>query len=105
TLQLCKPVHFAQWGIQVTTPSVTDSLATVKVLATVENHGDQPVQAMVEFTVCDAGGSTCTAPARRELTLRPGANEVEQIIEIDHPLRWDVESPHLYTLCTKVEQA
>ena len=57
TLQLCKPVHFAQWGVHVTTPTVTDSLATANVLATVENHSDQPVQATVEFTVCDASRS------------------------------------------------
>ena len=105
TLHLCKPVHFAEWGIQVTTPKVTDELATVKVLATIENHGDRPVPATIEISACDPGGNTCTSPIRRTITLHSGPNSVEQNIDIDHPNRWDVDSPNLYAVSTKIEQA
>ena len=104
TLQLCKPVHFAEWGIQVTTPKVTDELATVKVLATIENHGDQPVPAIIEISACDPDGNACTSPIKRTITLHSGPNSVEQNIDIDHPNRWDVDSPNLYAVSTKIEQ-
>jgi beta-galactosidase len=102
TLQTRQPLHFAHWGIYVTTPEVSKETATVQVRATIENHRKTAVEAEVEFALKPAGNRL--SPATRRLSLRPGPNEIEQTIQVKDPQLWDTTSPNQYALRATLRQ-
>ena len=105
TLQTRKPIHISHWGVFITTPKVTDDLATIQIRATIENHRDTAVDAAVEFALKAPDGEiTSVVPAKQQLTLHPGSNYVEHTIQVASPRLWDVTRPNLYTLRTTVRQ-
>lgn len=101
TMQLERPVHLAQWGVFVTTPDVTDAAATVAVDATIENHGQSPANAAVEFAVLDPSGKE-QAKRTFELSVDPGDKRLEHRFTVEKPVRWDIGAGHLYTLRTTI---
>lgn len=97
-LEKTGPVHLDQWPTFITTPTITDKNATVKVQTTVVNSG----KTEKEITVQQYIGNTTTKPAT--ITLEPGTTgTVEQELNIADPIRWSCENPHLYTLKTVVQ--
>ena len=96
TAQIRKPIHFAHWGTSVTTPSISDEEATVKVRTTVENHTNEANKVGVVFRVRAPDG-TLVGNTSEYLTISPsGWTELEKTISVPHPQRWDIESPRLY---------
>ena len=98
-----EPVHLAQWGTYVTTPTVTAAEATVRVETTVENHSAAAIEPVVEITLLDPekgreiakAGLSFSVPANGS---QPGVAE----IKFGNPQLWDVETPRLYTAVTRV---
>jgi hypothetical protein len=100
-MELRGPVHVAQWGVYVTTPEVGDDESTVAVEATIENHGEDATDAEVEFVVLDPGGKEA-AERTFEVSVPAGEKQIGHSFTLDHPLKWDVDDPNLYTLRTIV---
>jgi beta-galactosidase len=97
TMTLCRPVHVAHWGIRVTTTDVSDTSATAHVRSTIENHDDAAAPIRVETVLRNPSGrmiargvTTGTAPAA-------GSCDLEQLLAVAEPQRWDIDSPKLYT--------
>jgi len=102
TLTLCNPVHIAHWGTYVTTPKVTDDSATVRVRSTVENHLDNNANATLDVTILNPQGIPA-AMSRYPLDLPAGdSTELERLLIVPKPQRWDIETPNLYTVQTTV---
>ncbi len=99
TMTICNPVHVAHWGTVVTTPSVGNTSAVVRVRSTIENHSDAQAQAVVELAVLDPVGNPVTTGVKETPIAIPagGASEFDQSITLANPQRWDVASPKLYT--------
>ncbi len=100
-----EPVHVAQWGTYVTTPQVTAESATIRVETTLENHTTAGVEPEVETTVLDPKGKevtrlrvSCAVPANGS---QPGV----ATITIGKPQLWDLITPRLYTVVTRVRVA
>ncbi|WP_197526960.1 glycoside hydrolase family 2 TIM barrel-domain containing protein [Pirellulimonas nuda] len=95
-------VHVPQWGVSVTTPSVTDDLAAVAVATRVANHRDKAIDLIVRQTVLDPDGKPA---ATHDLPLRIGAGQTEtarQRLAVATPARWDIDEPNLYTVVTEL---
>jgi beta-galactosidase len=98
TMTICKPVHVAHWGTYVTTPSVGDSSATVRVRSTIENHLDTEAQAVVGVAVFDPAGHAVATGLQESRIAIPagGASDFDQSFTLQNPQRWDIASPKLY---------
>lgn len=95
-------VHVPQWGVAVTTPSVTDEMASVAIEVDVVNTTGEEAKVHVRQAIVDAAGATL-AEHRQHLTVAAGETEsVRQLLALDSPRRWDIEDPHLYRLLTEV---
>lgn len=95
-------VHVPQWGVEITTPSVTDRVASVAVTTHVENTSAAEADLSVRQTVVGPKGEP-VATAELPLKVAPAsADAAKQRLAIAEPLRWDTESPHLYTLRTEL---
>jgi len=97
-----EPVHVAQWGTYVTTPSVTPSSAIVRIVTQIENDGTTQANTVLKTTVLDSKGVAVGA-ASSTLAAAPGLTQtLEQTINLHNPSLWSVDSPYLYTAFSTV---
>lgn len=88
-LTATNPLHIARWGVHV----VTDVGGTVDVELTVSGDADGQHQPMFRHTLLAPDGRTVAVTSAKSL---------RQKLRVKHPLRWSVDSPHLYTLRSEV---
>ena len=55
-LQVTNPIHVKMWGTYVTTPEITESQATVKIVTTIENSMELPTTVIVQQRLLDGDG-------------------------------------------------
>ncbi len=88
-------VSFEQWGTFITTPVISDELATVNIKSAVN---DKHVRVVTEITDADrkivATGSSDTL----------AGNQIEQNLSVANPKLWSPDSPYLYTAHLKLYQ-
>lgn len=97
-------VHVPLWGVAITTPSVTNQMASVAVSTDVKNSRAKDVTLTVRQTVLSPSGDKV---ATNDAPLKIGgeADEtVQQRLAVASPQRWDVNSPALYQLRTEILQ-
>jgi beta-galactosidase len=103
-VRLCmtQALHLAHWGTFVTTPSVSDGSATVRVATAVENDSERSQAFRLESDLLGPDGrvvGTGATPA----TLEAGQEQsLVQEITIAQPQRWSPDSPALYTLRSRL---
>ncbi|WP_421879099.1 glycoside hydrolase family 2 TIM barrel-domain containing protein [Marinoscillum sp.] len=94
-MQVTNPVHIAQWGVAITTPSVSQEKAIVSVASTLENETaqDKVVSVSTRITKGEVGLAEVLdeveIPANSEITLK-------QELEVSNPDLWSPENPSLY---------
>ena len=97
TMTVCKPVHAAHWGAIVTTPSVDDKSATVRVRSTIENHLTADSKVTVAVTLLDPSRKIVGTGQKADTVPAGGSREFDQSFMIADPQRWDVTKPTLYS--------
>ena len=96
------PIHVADWGTYVTTSSVDKGEAVLNLVTTIVNESDTNENITVYSSLQDAEG--------REVARTQSAGKTEtgreavftQQLTVKQPELWDVDTPYLYTLVTKV---
>ena len=92
-------VHIPTWGTYVTTPTLNDSLCTVRLQLRIA--GTKPGQVVLVHTeLRDAQG---TVVATLSTPYHAHGQELVQHLLIHHPQRWDTQHPNLYTATTTLE--
>ncbi|MCO6044036.1 DUF4982 domain-containing protein [Aeoliella sp. ICT_H6.2] len=104
-MTIANPLHIAHWGTFVTTPSVSDWRATVRVRSTVDNHSSSDRELDVAVTIRDPEGNVVATGEKRGIAPAEGTVEVDQQMFVDAPARWDLEHPNLYTAETIVRSS
>lgn len=95
-------LHFAQWGIYVTTPEMTDKNSVVAVNMRIENDLKTTERAVILSYVLDDKNENA-GQAETPVDVFPGRElSVDQKIEIDTVKLWSLEDPVIYTLVTKI---
>ena len=95
--------HIPVWGTFVTTPEATETGATVRVQTTIKHIGAGTPDARLVSEILGPDGRTI---ATETSPLHPAAapnEEVVQTINVAAPELWDVDSPTLYTVVSRVE--
>ena len=91
-------VHLDYNGVYVTTPSVTEDKAVVKVQTTVVNEGTSPRT----VTVVSALAKTRSLAKRSVTVPAGGAETVEVALPVSSPRLWSVDKPARYGLSVQV---
>lgn len=93
------PVHIAQWGTYVTTPSAGRSEATVQVRTQIANDSDQEARVSLSSAATDDHGNSASESPTEAVAIPPySAREVAQTIHLHDPKLWSPEHPNMYTL-------
>ncbi len=99
-----KKLHIPVWGVFVTTPEVSKAAAIVKLEISVKNEFNLDRKFSILTEIHGPDGSL-RGEARSELSLAAGEDILHNLdIEISEPLFWDVETPHLYSVHTRIVQ-
>jgi beta-galactosidase len=96
-MTVANAVHIAHWGAFVTTPSVGDARATVRVETSIENHGSANWDGTVEVAVFDPDGKPVASGRKNGAAPANGSTTVDQQLFVANPRRWDFATPNLYT--------
>ncbi len=102
-LKINDPIHIPQWGTYITTPKVNDKVAITRVKTTIKNESLNLEEITLETLIKDENDNVI-AQKTDDITIRKqGEETLTQDIEIDQPKLWDIGTPHLYTLESKVK--
>ena len=95
-------VHIPQWGIYVTTPRVTNEIASVSAEIKVENSSAS-VQKLTTISHITDNRGYISEVSQSVFQIQPGQEgKAKFIINVSSPSLWSVEQPSLYSLVTKV---
>ena len=99
-----QPVHVAPWGIFISTPEVSNSKATVKILSTINNNETAHPNLHLVTTIVSPNGKIA-GHSLSILTINAGASKTkEQNILLAAPDLWSVEIPSLYKAVTEIKE-
>ncbi|VGO15615.1 Beta-galactosidase BoGH2A [Pontiella desulfatans] len=96
-------INFDQWGVFVTTPSITAGQATVAVEATLNNGTAKAHKATVESIVLDRAGKQVASTKQAVLLAANGPSVATLGLRIETPELWSPESSALYTLVSSIK--
>lgn len=96
-------LHLTTRGIWVNPEIQADQHWHTKIETTIRNEYDEDVSFTLISTLIDPN-QRIIANQRITATIASFEEEtLEQMIEIENPMIWDIEHPHLYTLCSTIE--
>lgn len=100
-LETTDKLHIDQWGTYITTPKVTNEMASVHLETTVKNQYSSPKKAVLS-TIIFKNGTKITSISQN-ITLDANTSQVQnQDIFIKNPVLWSDEKPELYTAVTEI---
>ncbi|TRX60956.1 glycoside hydrolase family 2 TIM barrel-domain containing protein [Carboxylicivirga sp. M1479] len=88
--------HIAHWGTYITTPDIKQGEGTVNIKTKVNGNGHYKLLTEIYSPQGELLKSGATVFSVQ------GDVEVEQTIQVDEPELWDVETPRLYKVLSKV---
>ena len=98
-----QPIYADHWGISIKTPKVSEQMATVEAAMTVRNESEKEELISVVNYIIDPEGHKIASAVTDTLIGASGTIQVNQLMEVSHPMLWSVDSPVLYKLLTKVK--
>lgn len=93
--------HIPQWGVFVSTPSVTAEKATVSVQTDLTNLGDALETLTLETELFFDGQSQAKTRTRLKLAGTE-QTQVAQEFLLESPQLWDIETPNMYLAVSRV---
>lgn len=101
-LVVTDPLHIAQWGAFVSTPSVTVGAAALRIETTVQNSSADRRAITVQSDILDDTGVVVASAAAFGAAEPRATATLVQTAALAAPRLWSLESPVLYTLRTRV---
>jgi len=96
-LTLVEPVHIdVSGGIYVTTPSVNENTANVKIITTLVNSGNKDENIVLSTELLDPSGKVAATSSSNSKVTSGQTIEVTQEIPVKKPSLWSIDEPNLY---------
>ena len=103
-LTVVNPVYVDHWGTFVTTPEISDESAVVNVATRLKNDTHGVVVVQLRTSIVDTSGNRVATTESDEELEAGGGVEITQRLQVDHPERWTIENPNLYTVVSEIIQ-
>ena len=103
-LKINNPVHTEQWGVYITTPTVSDKLGVVQNESTIVNTSNIDAKVTVKHEYFSPDGKLA-ASIDDEIIVKANSKEVSGTwVNVENPKIWDTENPNIYKSVTTVSQ-
>jgi beta-galactosidase len=101
-LKINNKAHIPLWGTYITTPSISNEKAIVKIETTVDNSENNSTEGVLETAIKNNTG-TIISTSKIKISLdKNSEKKVYQEIEVLNPIKWDIKTPVLYTAVSKL---
>jgi beta-galactosidase len=97
-LTITDPLRIAHWGTYVTTPSVSDSAATIRIETSIENNSAAPQDCSLQSDIVAPDGTIVASLTTSGSAPGNSTQSMSHEIIIPHPQLWSLDAPVLYTL-------
>ena len=97
-------VHIAPWGVFVSTPEVSPTTAMVRVQTTVTNASETTREITVQTSLVAPDGKAVASIESSAAVTNGRAAVVTQQIKIAKPQLWNLDTPKLYRIVTKIRE-
>lgn len=101
-LLITDPIHVAQYGVHIQTTNVSRRNASITLDVKVTNEHTEKSSVQVMTEIVDPDGKTVAADNNKLTISGSTSGEYERVFQVNNPLLWDTESPHLYKAKIKV---
>jgi len=96
------PVHVAKWGTYIVS-DIKENSASVTVRTRIRNEDDKETTAELKTTILNADGYKITETRLDCISLNGWEEtEFQQYLEIENPIPWSIDNPHMYRLLTTI---
>lgn len=103
-LKVDEPVHVAQWGTSITTPTVNSAKAVVQNETTIENKSNKNAIVQIKHEYFSPDGNL-VAKVDEKLEIAANSSNISGLYcNIEKPQLWDLETPNLYSVQTTIIQ-
>ncbi len=96
-----EPIHIAQWGTYITTPSISKEEVKVDIQTTINNAGNKQQTITLKTVIIDDSGAEITSSSQ-DVTSSAGKSIATTILTIANPTNWDIENPYLYKMVSQI---
>lgn len=96
------PVHVDEWGTYVTTSEISNDNATLNIVTTVQNSGNNNETVTLKSILNDMDGSIVAETESSVSVVARQKSDISHTLNISSPELWDIENPYLYSLVTEV---
>lgn len=103
-LHIKNPVAVAQHGTYVIAENISSDSADIRIETTVQNAGRKNTTVLLISEIYNPAGEKVSEQSQKAELATNAAAVIKQQLGVSSPDRWDIETPHLYTLVTKVIQ-
>ncbi|WP_442888614.1 glycoside hydrolase family 2 TIM barrel-domain containing protein [Congregicoccus parvus] len=101
-LVVTDPLHVAHWGTMVTTPSVSDTRATIRVETRIQNaYTSERLCVLTSRIIAPDGRIVAESVADRTISPLTEHSFTQELV-VSSPRRWSPDSPDLYNLVSVV---
>jgi beta-galactosidase len=101
-LLVTNPIHVNIWGTYITTPTVKEHLAEVRINTSINNETNQKSVIKVEQIIYSSLGKEVVKKEVKDTLLPNKSKDFEATLKIINPVFWDVKNPNLYSVITNV---
>jgi len=101
-LSIKHSVSVAQHGTYVIAENITDASAEIVIETTLDNTAEKNAPIQIISEIHNPAGEKIAALTSEKTVGKNDSAMVKQKIVVQKPERWDIETPNLYTLVTKV---
>lgn len=102
-LTVTDKLHIKHWGTYVTTPSISQDQATVRIRTEVENSYTEPKRCPLITQIIDPSGKVIVeSVATQDVSAREDY-QFDQEIQVPNPQLWSIENPTMYRVQTVIQ--
>jgi len=100
-LRITNPIHIAENGVSIRTPTITSGSATVEVTARLRNESERDADLDITVEILAPTGEVVQQITTKRALGRNAEASVTQTLTVATPALWSVTTPHLYqSRCT-----
>jgi beta-galactosidase len=107
-LTVANPVHIDEWGVYITTPTISVNAATIDIKTAIVRDAQQDQPLKLHTRILDAknkevASTETNLPISKSKNLKiSNPDIVDQSIQLSHPHLWSPDSPYLYHAITDI---
>ncbi|MCL6602157.1 MAG: DUF4982 domain-containing protein [Paenibacillus sp.] len=102
SITITDPIHIDQYGVFITTPTVSTAQATLSVNIRLSNETMNDKDIHIKNSILDEDGTVINSKVDSRLLPGESQMELDQTLLVENPKLWSPDTPYLYSVLTEI---